>query len=469
MVTAGGPVPLRAIQLVQHGSGDEGYELTITADRVVITATAPAGLFYGVQTLQAAAAGVRRARGRPGRHVAAAACRACASSTGPRFAWRGAMLDVARHFFAVDDVKRYIDLIALHKLNRLHLHLSDDQGWRIEINAVAEPRDRRRQHRSRRRRRRLLHAGAVRRHRRRTPRHRFITIVPEIDMPGHTNAALASYAELNCNGVAPPLYTGIEVGFSTLCVDKDDHLHVHRRRDARDRRDDAGRRTSTSAATRSRRSRRRSTRSSSSACRTIVAAHGKQMIGWDEIAPVDSCCRRRIVQHWRPDGSPRTPAKGAKVIMSPANRAYLDMKIRHRPRRSGLSWAGFIDVRDAYDWDPATVAAGVPERQSSASKRRSGPRRSRICTTSSSWRFRGWPRRRDRLVAGRPRVGSTSGVGSARRRRAGPRSGSTSIARRRCRGHSSSYAAPALFDGVGRRAAPSSRRIRVGRGSRTAA
>ena len=80
----------------------------------------------------------------------------------PRFAWRGAMLDVARHFFGVDDVKRYIDLLALYKLNRLHLHLSDDQGWRIEIaawpnltNTAAAPRSAAG--------RRLLHAGAVRR------------------------------------------------------------------------------------------------------------------------------------------------------------------------------------------------------------------------------------------------------------------------------------------------------------------
>ena len=150
------------------------------------------------------------------------------------------MLDVARHFFAVAEVKRYIDLIALYKINRLHLHLSDDQGWRIEIDGVAAARD--------------ATAAApqvgggpggyytqarVRGPRRATPRARYITIVPEIDMPGHTNAALASYAELNCDGVAPPLYTGIEVGFSSLCVGKDDHVRLRRRRDRRARRADA--------------------------------------------------------------------------------------------------------------------------------------------------------------------------------------------------------------------------------------
>ena len=133
----------------------------------------------------------------------------------PRYPWRGAMLDVARHFFTTDEVKRYIDLIALYKVNRLHLHLADDQGWRIEIRSwpnltqhggrgevgggaggsysQAEYAD-------------LVAYAAS----------RFITIVPEIDMPGHTNAALSSYAELNCNGRAPEPYTGIDVGFAYL-------------------------------------------------------------------------------------------------------------------------------------------------------------------------------------------------------------------------------------------------------------
>ena len=136
----------------------------------------------------------------------------------PRFAYRGAMLDVARHFFTVDQVKRYIDQIALYKINKLHLHLSDDQGWRIAIDSWP---------------RLATYGGSTQvgggpggyytkaeyreivalRGLRATS-----TVVPEIDMPGHTNAALASYAELNCDGVAPPLYTGTEVGFSSLCV-----------------------------------------------------------------------------------------------------------------------------------------------------------------------------------------------------------------------------------------------------------
>src|SRR5262249_8704198 len=138
----------------------------------------------------------------------------------PRYPWRGAMLDVARHFFGVEDVKRYIDLLALNKMNRLHLHLADDQGWRIEITKRPE----------------LTATGGS------TQvgggpggfytqaqfaeivsyaADRFITIVPESDMPGHTNAALASVAELNCSGQSPQPFTGTDVGFSSLCVEKE--------------------------------------------------------------------------------------------------------------------------------------------------------------------------------------------------------------------------------------------------------
>ena len=192
--------------------GSEGYRLTITTDGVQITAGAPAGHFYAVQTLRQLLA--------PG----AAAGQTASLPVGeivdyPRFAWRGAMLDVARHFFGVVDVKRYLDLLALYKLNRLHLHLADDQGWRIEIKSwprlteiggsSAVKGEGGGWYTQEEYTELVAYAAA-----------RFITLVPEIDLPGHTNAALASYAELNCDGVARPLYTGIDVGFSSLCIDK---------------------------------------------------------------------------------------------------------------------------------------------------------------------------------------------------------------------------------------------------------
>src|SRR5687767_5642770 len=111
----------------------EGYELVVDAGSATVTAAGPAGLFYGVQTLrqlfppfleyEAVRADAKRPLRAPAIKIVDA----------PRFAWRGAMLDVARHFFTVEEVKRYLDLVALYKINRLHLHLADDQGWRIEI------------------------------------------------------------------------------------------------------------------------------------------------------------------------------------------------------------------------------------------------------------------------------------------------------------------------------------------------
>jgi hexosaminidase len=338
--------------------GEEGYRLAITPDAVHITAAAPAGLFYAVQTLRQLLPPFSAMRGEDG----GLALPSGVVEDGPRFGWRGAMLDVARHFFGVADIKRYIDLLALYKLNRLHLHLTDDQGWRIEIKAwprlteiggstsvnndgggfytqaeYAEI---------------VAYAAA-----------HFITVVPEIDMPSHTNAALASYAELNCDGVARPLYTGIEVGFSSLCVDKeltyqflDDvlgelaaltpgpYLHIGG--------DEAH---STPPADYDRIMRR---------VQPLVAKHGKRVVAWEEIGQVE-LLPGALVQQWNIDAARMAPtlqavAQGAQVIVSPASRTYLDMKYTAETP-IGLQWAALVEVRDAYDWDPAAHLAGVEE------------------------------------------------------------------------------------------------------------
>ena len=340
-------------------ANDEGYRLEVRANGITLTARQPAGLFYGVQTLRQLlpwsiehrAALYRRLRVPVGVIVDA-----------PRFAWRGAMLDVSRHFLPLDDVKRYVDVMALYKLNRLHLHLADDQGWRIEIRSrpnlathggstqvgggaggyytQAQYRD--------------LVAYAAERH---------ITIVPEIDMPGHTNAALASYPELNCDGVAPPLYTGIRVGFSALCPEKEatytfisdvlrelaeltptPYLHI------------GGDEVEKLTPTQYRRFVER--------VEGIVRGLNKTMIGWGEIAPAN-LHPSTIVQHWRSDARASRDsahlhaARGGSVIMSPGNRTYLDMKY-DSTTVLGLRWAGMISVQHAYSWEPSTFLPRVP-------------------------------------------------------------------------------------------------------------
>src|SRR5262245_46324776 len=199
-----------SIVLSLHGApasvGAEGYQLTADEDGVAIRANAAGGLFAGVQTLLQLLPPEVMSASKQTAHWTVPSGKV---TDHPRFAYRGAMLDVARHFFTVADVKRYIDQIALYKINYLHLHLTDDQGWRIAIRQwprLAE------------------HGGSTQVDGTHGGYYtqadyseivayaasRFITVVPEIDMPGHTNAALASYADLNCDGEAPRLYSGVD-------------------------------------------------------------------------------------------------------------------------------------------------------------------------------------------------------------------------------------------------------------------
>jgi len=352
----------RGISLLLVGAdarvGEEGYQLDVTRRGVVIRARTAAGLFAGVQTfrqlLPAKVEAKTRQRGpwtAPGGSVL----------DYPRYAHRGAMLDVARHFFSVDEVKRYIDQIAQYKVNRLHLHLTDDQGWRLEIKSWPRLTSHggstevgggaggyytQEQYRE-------LVAYAASRH---------ITVIPEIDIPGHTNAALSSYAELNCDGVAPPLYTGIEVGFSSLCIDKDityrfvddvlrevaaltpgEFIHIGG--------DEALVTTDPDFI------------EFMDKVLPLVAKHGKRASGWHEFVKA-SPDASAVPQFWgtKPVAPDVVAAaqRGNKIVLSPATKAYLDMKYDENTPL-GLKWAGYTDVEDAYDWNPGAYVQDLPE------------------------------------------------------------------------------------------------------------
>ena len=269
------------------------------------------------------------------------------------YPYRGAMLDVARHFFNVNDVKRYIDILSFYKINHLHLHLTDDQGWRIEIKKWPK----------------LTTIGAEKEVGG-TPggfytqkeyleivnyaHDHFITIVPEVDIPGHTNAALASYSELNCNGISPEIYTGIEVGFSTLCAQNDitykfledvineistitkgpyfhiggDESHV--------------------------------TPSESfiqiiDSAIAYVKKNNKKPITWD-----NNTKTAEIAQYWNKKSQLDVIGKSNQIIYSPASHAYLDMKYDSLSTY-GLNWAGYTSVKDAYNWDPKLISESLNE------------------------------------------------------------------------------------------------------------
>ena len=188
------------LELKEDGSqGDEGYALTVTEDQIRITANKAAGLYYGIQTLrQLLPASIESSSKQDVRWEIASG----QITDKPLYGWRGSMLDVARHFFTIEDVKRYIDLIAMYKMNIFHLHLTDDQGWRIEIKSWPNL---------------ALHGGSTEVGGAKAgfftqeqykeivayAQKRYITLIPEIDMPGHINSALSSYGELNGGTIVP--------------------------------------------------------------------------------------------------------------------------------------------------------------------------------------------------------------------------------------------------------------------------
>ncbi len=331
----------------------EGYELTITEDLITITAQNPAGIFYGIQTLrQLLPAKIESSSVQEGPWLIATG----SIIDKPEYEYRGAMLDVSRHFFKAEDVKQFIDMLAAFKLNALHLHLSDDQGWRIEIKSWPNL---------------TTHGGSTKvdggeggfytqeqyKDIVKYAKERFIIIIPEIDMPGHTNAALASYAELNCDGKARELYTGIEVGFSTLCTDSEityqfiddvvrelaelnpgpyihiggDESHVTPMEDYIP---------------------------FINRVQKIVTKYDKKVLGWDEIAHA-SLEPNATVQYWsKAENATKAVEQGAKVLMSPATKTYLDMQY-DSTTRWGQHWAAYIEVDAAYSWDPASLVPGI--------------------------------------------------------------------------------------------------------------
>lgn len=332
--------------------GAEGYRLSVKPELITLSASEPGGIFRGVQTIrQLLPPEIENPTRKPGPWEIPA----CEIEDFPKYKYRGAMLDVSRHFFGVDEVKHYIDLLAYYKINHFHMHLTDDQGWRLEVKSWPNL---------------TTHGGS-------TEvgggpggfytqeeyaeivayaQSQYIVIVPEIDLPGHTNAALASYPELNCDGRAPELYTGINVGFSSLCVDKEitfkfledvvlevaeltpgPYIHIGGDEAHSTSEDDY--------------------RTFIHYIQKMVLANGKVMIGWDEILK-SGLNPSSIVQYWRFAVDEIEAPEGVKFIVSPANKAYLDMKYDDSTEL-GLNWAGYVNVKDAYDWDPTTVIPGI--------------------------------------------------------------------------------------------------------------
>ncbi|SDB32728.1 hexosaminidase [Flavobacteriaceae bacterium MAR_2010_188] len=331
----------------------EAYQLIIKEDTIFVSSNSAEGAFRAVQTLR------QLIPEQPTDTLTDHSVYLIPTgeiNDSPLYSHRGTMLDVSRHFFEVDEVKKYIDILAYYKINVLHLHLSDDQGWRIEIKSWPL----------------LTEIGGktevgggtggfytqedykeivdyAAKH--------FITIIPEIDMPGHTNAASLSYPILNGNGKKLEAYTGMKVGFSTFDTRKDSvyvfiddvireisaitpgpYFHIGGDESHSTDKDDYIYFVNK--------------------VEKIVQKYGKKMIGWDEIATAD-VDSSTISQFWQNDKNALLAKnKNLKIIYSPAKKAYLDMKYSDSTKL-GLRWAGFVPVDSSYNWAPSNYVKDI--------------------------------------------------------------------------------------------------------------
>jgi len=367
----------------------EGYELVVT-DQVSIKAQEAAGLFYGGQTLRQllppdifSATRVSRDWTIPGVEI----------RDFPRFEWRGLMLDVARHFMPPKTVKKFIDTMALHKLNTFHWHLTDDQGWRIEIKKYPK----------------LTEIGAwrdetvighVRDYRRKKipfkfdgKRHggfytqdqireivryaadRYITVVPEIDMPGHMQAAVASYPELGCTGTNPGVakYWGVSRYIlspenSTVQFCKDvlaeimelfpgEFIHIG----GDEAKKDQWEKSERIQRLRKERGLKDMHEMQSWFIRQIddfLVTHGRRLIGWDEIGE-GGLAKNAAVMWWRGKAGRGGTAiaiaaakKGHDIVVASNSHLYFDYYQSKDTQNEPLAIGGFLPLEKVYSFEP---------------------------------------------------------------------------------------------------------------------
>ena len=367
-----------AINLCLGDLAPEEYTLSITPEEVKITGGSPAGVFYGVQTLrQLLPTSVLQ-----GEKAGIIELPVVEIADKPHFAYRGGMLDVCRHFFSVDDVKRYIDILAMHKLNRFHWHLTEDQGWRIEIKKYPE----------------LTKVGAWRDRCSLEPpadpnlknsvpyggfytqeeikdvvryaNERFITVIPEIEMPGHAMAALASYNYLGCKGEGYEVPSTWGVKADVYCAGKDstfqfiegvldevielfpsEYIHIGGDECPKDRWKECQlcqQRIKTEKL-------KDEFELQSYFVKRIekyLNDKGRKLIGWDEILE-GGLSQTASVMSWRgAAGGIEAAKKGNNVVMTPNSHCYLDYyqtdKIDQEPKAIG----GFLPLEKVYSLDP---------------------------------------------------------------------------------------------------------------------
>lgn len=371
---------------LRSGLGPEGYRLSATPQRIEIAAAEGAGLFYGVQTLrQLLPAGIFA--NQPAADVDWSV--PCVEITdSPRFGWRGLLIDPARHYLPKDDVLRFLDAMAMHKLNRLQIHLTDDQGWRIEIKKYPK----------------LTEVGAWRDetlvgHYSQRPwkfdgrRHggfytqddvrelvryaadRYITIMPEIEMPGHARAAIASYPHLGVfpdkqQGIRPWTRWGIsedilaprpqtiefcqDVLTEIMAMFPGRYIHIGG--------DEAIKTQWKASAEIQQMIRDKGLRDESELqawftrqIGAFLTAHGRRLVGWDEILE-GGLAPGAVVMSWRGEKGGIVAAQaGHDVIMAPTSHTYFDYY--QGPRESEpLAIGGSLPLETVCQFEPIPAA-----------------------------------------------------------------------------------------------------------------
>lgn len=360
----------------------EAYELTVTANQINVNGASANGVFYGIQTLRKSL--------QPDWNDKEVSFAAVKIIDYPRFGYRGALLDVGRYFFSAEFVKRYIDILALHNINRLHWHLTEDQGWRVEIN----------------KRPKLVEVGSMRKetlvgHLRLDTPHKFdntphggfytqdeirdivkyaadryITVIPEIDLPGHMLAALAAYPELGCTGGPYEVATKWGVFEDVLCAGKEDtflfledvfseiielfpseYIHVggdecpktrwkvcpHCQAKIKELNLKADKKHTAEDMLQSYFVGR---------VEKFLNSKGRKIIGWDEILQ-GGIAPNATVMSWRGmEGGIEAARQSHDVIMTPYKEVYIDYYQSEDKENEPLSIGGYIPVERVYKFEP---------------------------------------------------------------------------------------------------------------------
>ncbi len=371
----GGNLPENAIifELQSNANNPEAYNLHIDAKRVHAKAAAAPGLFYAYQTLRQLL---------PEKNQNNPALQALDIEDEPRFKWRGMHLDVCRHFMPKEFILKYIDYIATLKMNRFHWHLTEDQGWRIEIKAYPK----------------LTEKGAWRKetvigHAVERPEkfdgikhggfytqdeikeivkyaeERFVTIIPEIEMPGHAQAAIASYPFLSCTedsvevwttwGVSPYIYNTKDTTFVFLETVLSEVMELFSSQYIHIGGDEAVKDQWENSEEIQKHIKKLDLKNEhelqSYFVRKIekfVNSKGRMIIGWDEILE-GGLAPNALVMSWRGmEGGKAAAKSGHYVIMSPGTHCYFDHYQSKDTVNEPLAIGGFTDVKKVYSFEP---------------------------------------------------------------------------------------------------------------------